>query len=382
VRFWSVSSSAMGEPVGATDRRTRVQTSGVDLVCWEPELAQLPRRQTLAGFDRWISSAVFTQRSGGQDVVITAGADGFIRRWDVNLESASPSASTDWSRLVDAVAVHGDWVVHISRLSSCIRARALVNGTLAPTTVPKALWSEFFVVDNAPNACIIIDESSQAQLLSWGKPLVPLATEVSRVAASMQSDGTLVVVSTNHTDVTRVHRLVGDELSLLASKPLKFNHDYRTATLRTDETVIVAAAKGGLELWNADSLTLRTVVDIEDCHFPPNLLATGNLPDGRAVAVITAGGQCALIDLDESRRLGPLPGADRVKLGKFYELDDERRVFVGTSRSNQDVVTVWDLERMSPTVSIKVPALVTDLDMSADGLLVLATLSGLITISL
>jgi WD40 repeat protein len=380
VKFWSATGIAAGAPVMAAGRQTNVRSPEIDLDCWEP--APLSPRQTLAGFDGRISSAVFTRRSGGQDVVITVGEDGFIRRWDVHLDGASQPASTDRLNEVDAVAVQGDWIVHISRNSSDIRARTLADGTLAPTTLPGPFGREFFVVENAPSACLVVDASHHAHLLSWGNPLVPLTTEVRGVAASMRSDGTLVVVSTDYAGVTRVHRLTGGELSLLASERLELHDDYRTATLRTGETVIVAAARDVLKIWNADSLTLRAAVGLEDLHGFLELLATGKLPDGRAVALVTARSQCALIDLDEGRRLGGLPGADRLSLAKFRVLDDGRHLFVGARKSNTDVVTVWDLERMSLIASIKVPMQVNDLDMSPDGVVVLATPSGLTTIRL
>lgn len=369
-----------GTPAGAGPRRT-VSTAGRELTFWVPGP---PSLQTLAGHDGIIRHAAFTRRSSGQDVVITAGSDGFIRRWDVCPGAAAVPVSDGEPQFVRSVAVHGEWIVHTTAGSNEIRARRLADGIPAASSVPVDGNGSLVRVENAPDVSIVVDASRQAHLLSWGRPLIPLMTDVDQVAASMQPDGTVVVVSTDYSETTRTHRLAGRELFLLgttADGPKGFR-SFKTATLGSGDTVVVAEGEEVIEVWQAESLARRGEITFGGNIGSLKALATGRAPGGLPVALVVTRKALVVIDLDNGRLMGELPGGRPTRHNTMRVLSDGRHLVFGYDFLPSPTLYVWDLGRMSLVTSIQLPVQVSDLDVSEDGIVVLATQRGLITIKL
>jgi hypothetical protein len=303
----------------------------------------VPSGTTAAGGTDWIR-ALATGDGGAQDVIVSGGADGILRIWDLRTHTLLAENSADSIRWVNAVGV------------------AMID------TVPVALTG-------GGDGCLRTwDLRSHAQLgQAMEGHLPPLMT-----IAVGELDGTPIAVTSGADESLRLWDL---QRCAALGNPLE-GHTHPVTSVAIGhidhQPVAVSAGQdGSIRVWD---LRRRTPLGspLEGHTHPVTSIAATEL-DGIPVAV-SAGqdGSIRVWDLRRRTPLGsPLEGHTHPITSIAAGTIDDQPVVVSAGQDR--TIRVWNLRTRRPLTTIPVLGSVSALSMSADGTLVAAFGSNLAT---
>nr|WP_225954925.1 caspase family protein [Kibdelosporangium phytohabitans] len=356
----------------------------LDDLLGSPAEAVKPRVQQLAGHDGVLTSVAFSRLADGRDVVISAGTDRIIRRWDVRLTADAAHSSLPRPPRVTAVAIHGTHVVSgDSRGELVVRDLADGSTIAGPVRLPGAVARSLQFTDLGDGRQIVA-ASDHGDLIVWRPDRPDAVTTLPAVGCRAEvvelPDVRRVVVSVDDYGDLSAHDLA-DGTPLF--DPVNTGHGIepvmRTAVLATSDVVVVVAdGVSPLQVRNVGDGRLRGEIGLPGWVFSAGC---ATLDDGRVVAVIVSPTGFSLVDLDRVSLVGTIEDGEVLNHGVVTTLADGRILLAGLAGYPADALKVWDFRTMALQHTINLPVRANDMAMSVDGTIVLATENGLLTIA-
>ncbi len=286
LRYLERRHDARVEQVAFTPDGTAVLSAGSGGTLERHELPRGVRTDTFLGSTGVVTGFAFESPEDGTNTIVSAGLDGWIRRWDARTQDVPRlTPHVEWAYDV-AVAPDGRRLVSVGPgakglaqvtsylLIHDLATRAVVREIVVPDET--VLWT----VEFAPDSKRILTAGSRGGAIVWdadsGERLVTLPHDAELRCAVFDPTGALVATTCHDGAV----RLWDSRTGALVGAPMVWDErrPYVVRFAPDGERLAVGDYDGGVALWNARSRTLETTRG--EAH-TAGVYALAFSPDGR-----------------------------------------------------------------------------------------------------